>query len=214
MGNERFSRLVLCFAETLSSRTSRMSLDPIIIADAGPLIRLAAAGLLDALKVTNRAIVIVDRVEAEVCGDLSKPFAREIAHWMDRMNGAVEHARTVEGAGIEAMMQSARTPDELQSLKRKLRHSGERAIREYVEEMEPADADDALVLYEDRDMPSLMQAATAPMTLMTTRGFVRFLAARGLNVDAVAALERIATTYDLKPPVTMRIEQAGREGGR
>ena len=191
-----------------------MSLDPIIIADAGPLIRLAAAGLLDALKVTNRANVIVDRVEAEVCGDLSKPFAREIAHWMDRMNGAVEHARTVEGAGIEAMTQSARTPDELQSLKHKLRHSGERAIREYVEEMEPADADDALVLYEDRDMPSLMQAATAPMTLMTTRGFVRFLAARGLNVDAVAALERIATTYDLKPPVTMRIEQAGREGGR
>ena len=80
--------------------------------------------------------------------------------------------------------------------------------------MEPADADDVLVLYEDRDMPSLMQAATAPMTLMTTRGFVRFLAARGLNVDAVAAPERIATTYDLKPPVTMRIEQAGREGGR
>ena len=211
------SHSIVCHAMTVPlhfNRISRMNPDPIIIADAGPLIRLAAAGLLDALKLTNRAIVIVDRVEAEVCGDSSKPFALEIAQWIVRMNGAVEHARTVEGAGIEAMAQNVRTPEELQSLKRKLRHSGERAIREYVEGMEPQDADDALVLYEDRDMPSLMQAATVPMTLMTTRGFVRFLAARGINVDAVAALERIAANYDLKPPVTMRIEQAGMDGGK
>ena len=53
---------------------------PIIVADAGPLIRLAAAGLLDTLRGLNRQIVLVDRVEAEVIGDRSKPFADEIGN--------------------------------------------------------------------------------------------------------------------------------------
>ena len=48
---------------------------PIIVADAGPLIRLAAAGLLDTLRGLNRRVVLVDRIEDEVVGDQSKPFA-------------------------------------------------------------------------------------------------------------------------------------------
>ena len=52
---------------------------PIIVADAGPLIRLAAAGLLDTLRGLNRRIVLVDRVEDAVAGDRTKPFAAEIA---------------------------------------------------------------------------------------------------------------------------------------
>ena len=55
---------------------------PIIVADAGPLIRLAAAGLLDTLRGLNRRIVLVDRVRDEIIGDLSKPFAAEIAAWI------------------------------------------------------------------------------------------------------------------------------------
>ncbi len=39
---------------------------PIIVADAGPLIRLAAAGLLDTMRGLNRRIVLVDRIEEEV----------------------------------------------------------------------------------------------------------------------------------------------------
>ena len=35
---------------------------PIVVADAGPLIRLAAAGILDTLRGLNRRIVLVDRV--------------------------------------------------------------------------------------------------------------------------------------------------------
>lgn len=46
--------------------------DPIVIADAGPLIRLAAADLLDAMRLTNRKIVIVDRIEEEVASDTAK----------------------------------------------------------------------------------------------------------------------------------------------
>jgi hypothetical protein len=70
--------------------------DPIIIADPGPLIRLAAAELLDTMRLTNRRIVLVDRIEEEVCGDPSKPFASEISAWIASMNGALERAETFE----------------------------------------------------------------------------------------------------------------------
>src|ERR1700712_6088218 len=107
--------------------------DPIIIADAGPLIRLAAAGLLDSMRLTNRQVVVVDRVEEEACGDPSKPFAAEILAWMARMKGAIEHAETLEGIAIAALRLRDPTPENQLMLKRAMRNSGERAIREYVE---------------------------------------------------------------------------------
>lgn len=181
--------------------------DPIVVADAGPLIRLAAAGLLDTLRLTNRRIVIVDRVEEEVCGDPSKPFAREIADWMERMNGAIDHAVTTEGLGIAKRRElAAQSPEHAAALKRALRDSGERAIREYVEAFRPSDVTSALVLYEDSTVPNLMAAALVPMTLMSTRAFVRLIAERGYNRDAVEALEGIASQYSLKPPISTVIE--------
>ncbi|MEN3150187.1 hypothetical protein ABCW43_23060 [Neorhizobium sp. IRAMC:178] len=90
---------------------------PIVIADAGPLIRLAAAGLLDAMRLTNRKIVIV---------------------------------------------------------------------------------------YEDGAVPNLIAAATVPMTLVTTRAFVREIEERGYNLDAVQALE--AVPYNLKPAIRTVID--------
>lgn len=178
--------------------------DPIVIADAGPLIRLAAAGLLDSMRLTNRKIVIVDRIEEEVCGDLSKPFAPEIQAWMTSMNGAIEHAETLEGIAITTLRERATTSEAQEKLKRALRNSGERAIREYVETMSPQDTDEALVLYEDSAIPNLMAAATVPMTLVTTRAFVREIEERGYNLDAVQALE--AVPYNLKPAIRTVIE--------
>ncbi|WFR94144.1 hypothetical protein [Rhizobium tumorigenes] len=180
--------------------------NPIIIADAGPLIRLAAAGLLDSMRLTNRRIVLVDRIEEEVCGDPTKPFAAEISTWIASMNGAIEHAETLEGIAISALRSRAKNPLDLQKLKRAMRNSGERAIREYVETLDPRDADEALVLYEDGAVPSLMAAATVPMTLMSTRAFVRMISERGYNRDAVQALEAIASIYNLKPIVSTVIE--------
>jgi hypothetical protein len=183
------------------------SRNPIVIADAGPLIRLAAAGLLDAMRLTNRKIVIVDRVEEEACGDLSKPFAKAIADWMARVGEAVEHAITTEGLGIAKRRElAAHSPEHAQALKRALRDSGERAIREYVEIFRPADVDSVLVLFEDTMVPSLMAAATVPMTLMSTRAFVRMIAERGYNRDAAKALEAIASQFDLKPAISTVFE--------
>ena len=175
--------------------------DPLIIADAGPLIRLAAAGLLDAIRLTNRRVVMVDRIEEEVCGDLAKPFAKDIADWLGQMAPAVERVETLEGLAISALRER---PDQADRLKEALRNSGERATREYVEAIEPEDAGEALILYEDGAVPNLMAAAMVPMTLVTTRAFVRDLAERGYNRDALDALE--AVPYALKPAIRTIIE--------
>ena len=185
---------------------------PIIIADARPLIRLAAAGLLESLRGLNRRIVLVDRVVDEVVGDASKPFAGEVAAWIVRMGEAIERARTVEGYGIEALRQDAASDEAKALLKRRLRDSGERAIREFIEGLEPDEAGVAIVVYEDRDAPALMAAARVPLTLMTTRRFARLVNEWGVKVDAVAALEAIADRYDLKPSANMEIEPAGPTG--
>ena len=188
-----------------------MTLDersPVVIADAGPLIRLAAAGLLGSLRGLNRRIVLVDRVEDEVSADRTKPFAEEIAAWIEAMGPAIERVRTVEGYGIAALRESADTPEAASLLKRRLRDSGERAIREFVEGFEPDDASAAIILYEDRDAPALMAAARVPLTLMTTRRFARLVNDWGINVDAVAAIETLAGRYDLKPSTMIEIEPA------
>lgn len=181
--------------------------DPIVVADSGPLIRLAAAGLLDSLRLTNRKVVLVDRVEDEVVGDPSKPFAREIIEWIDRMDDAIEHAVTTEGLGIAKRRElAAHSAEQAAALKRALRDSGERAIREYVEAFRPTDESSALVVYEDSNVPVLMAAAMAPLTLMSTRAFVRMIAERGYNRDAVAALEAVAARYSLKPAISTIVE--------
>ena len=138
------------------------------------------------------------------------------------MNGAIEHAGTVEGAGIAALRAQAASDEDRQALKRKLRNSGERAIREYIESFRPADADSALVLYEDSAVPALMAAASVSMTLMSTRAFARMIAERGYNADAVTALEATAAQFSLKPAISTIIEAnafvqeddlPGRDGG-
>lgn len=180
--------------------------EPIIIADAGPPIRLAAAGLLDSLRGLNRRIVLVDRVEDEVCGDLTKPFSQDVAEWLIKMGPAIHRARTVEGIGIASLREKAATPEDIAFLKRSLRDSGERAIREFIESYDPQDSMSVIVVYEDRDTPALMAAARVPMTLMTTRRFARQVADWGVNVHAVDALEAIANRYDLKPPIVTQID--------
>jgi hypothetical protein len=70
---------------------------PIVVADAGPLIRLAAAGLLGSLRGLNRRIVLVDGIADEVVGDSSKPYAREMANWIAEMGDAILCAQTVTG---------------------------------------------------------------------------------------------------------------------
>jgi hypothetical protein len=179
--------------------------DPIVMADTGPLIRLAAAGLLDGLRATNRRVVIVDRVEAEATQDRSKPFAKEIAEWIARNSDSIERPRTVIGAGIEKLKSEQSTPEQERLLKAALRNSGEKAIRDFLEEWAPATRG-ALVVYEDEDVPIVLQATRIPLMLMTTRRFARQLAEWGINVDAVAAIEEVAKTFATRPSMSGEID--------
>jgi hypothetical protein len=172
---------------------------PIVVADAGPLIRLAAAGLLDTMRGMNRRIVLVDRVEDEVAGDLAKPFAAEIKAWLARMGEAILRVETVTGVGVAALRGRERTPSEDALLKSALRDSGEQAVREFVGHWRPTESASAVVLYEDRKVATLFLDVDFPVTLMTTRAFARVIAQWGVNADAVTALEAVAERYDLKP---------------
>ena len=179
--------------------------DPIVMADTGPLIRLAAAGLLDGLRATNRRVVIVDRVEAEATEDQSKPFAKEIAEWIARNDDSIERPRTVVGAGIEKLESEPNTPEQQRLLKAALRNSGEKAIRDFLEEWAPA-TQGALVVYEDDDVPRILQSTRVPIQLMTTRRFARQLVDWGINVDAVAAIEEVAKRFTTKPSMSGEID--------
>ena len=185
---------------------SPASREPIVIADAGPLLRLAAAGLLPMLARLNRRIVMVDRVEDELVGDDSKPYAREIAAWIASEGDALLRVSTIVGEGIASLKGRARTPDEDARLKSGLRNSGELALREFVDLWRPDSVSSAVVLYEDRKVPNLFLEVDYPVTLMTTRAFVRTVASWGVNLDAPAALEAVATLYDLKPAMIGEID--------
>ena len=179
---------------------------PIIVADAGPLIRLAAAGILDTVRGLNRRIVLVDRVEDEVIGDLTKPFAADIAAWIAGLGEAALRVETVVGIGVATLRARTRTPAEDALLKSALRDSGEQALREFVAHWEPTEATSAVVLYEDRKVATLFLDVNFPVTLMTTRAFVATVTRWGINQDAVAALEGIADRYDLKPALMAEID--------
>lgn len=182
------------------------SREPIIIADAGPILRLAAAGLLGMLPRLNRRIVLVDRVEDELIGDEAKPFAGEIKSWIESEGEALLRVPTVIGEGIRSLKARERSPDEDARLKASLRNSGELALREFVDFWRPDEASSAVVLYEDRKVPNLFLEVDYPITLMTTRAFARTMASWGVNLDAPAALEAIADIYDLKPAMIGEID--------
>ena len=172
---------------------------PIIVADAGPLIRLAAAGLLDTLRGLNRSVVLVDRVKEEVIGDLAKPFAHEIANWISTMGAAIEHVDTLVGVGMRLLEAKARSPAEDAVLKKSKRNSGEAALREFVYDWRPTGASSAIVLYEDARVALDFLYAEFPVTLMTTRSFANLIAAWGVNIDARAILEAKASDYVMQP---------------
>lgn len=185
---------------------SPASREPIVIADAGPILRLAAAGLLSMLARLNRRIVLVDRVEDELVGDAAKPYAAEIAQWIAAEGEALLRVQTIIGEGIAALKGRARTPEEEARLKSGLRNSGELALREFVDLWRPDSLASAVVLYEDRKVPNLFLEVDYPVTLMTTRAFVRTVASWGINLDAPAALEAVAAIYDLKPAMIGEID--------
>jgi hypothetical protein len=154
------------------------------------------------LRLLNRRVVLVDRIEEEAIADLSKPFAQDIKVWIEQMGDSILHVPTVEGQGIKALRRDAASPQLKKLLKNAMRNSGERATREFVEIHAPRSAEDALVVYEDIDLHDQLAATMVPLTAVTTRRFAQVLNEWGINVDAEERLSKIPSKYDLKPAQT------------
>lgn len=148
----------------------------------------------------------MDRVEEEVVGDFSKPFAAEIAAWIDGLGEAALRVETVVGIGVAALRARPRTPAGDALLKSALRDSGEQALREFVAHWHPTEASSTVVLYEDRKVATLFLDVEFPVTLMMARAFVATVTRWGINQDAIAALEAISGLYDMKPALVGEID--------
>ena len=110
------------------------------------------------------------------------------------------------GIGVQTLRQRPPSLERDALLRSALRDSGEQALREFVAHWHPTETASAVVLYEDRKVATRFLDIDFPVTLMTTRAFVATVSRWGANADAVAALEAIATLYDLKPALVGEID--------
>jgi hypothetical protein len=150
----------------------------ILVTDTSPLIHLAA---IDCLHLLNELghVTIVDMVRHEATGDQSKPFAREVAAWIAEgekpgSNRPVTVAQTETGEAFRLARLS--NPDF------KMPNGGEVAIAEWLSSTLDATSVPALVVYEDKKLPRLveLQGMSGTVYTVTTRAVLRFAEERGL----------------------------------
>jgi predicted nucleic acid-binding protein len=163
----------------------------VVVPDMSPLIHLAAAGRLTLLQEFGR-VVVMDIVAHEASDDLTKPWAREVAEWLRKgqdvgSNQPVEVVKTEIGEAYRL----ARQADPHFTM----RDAGERAIRDWLVDSLPEIGGPALVVYEDKRMPALIQRERLEdvVVMATTRAILTFAQERGLIPSAEEAWNDIIT---------------------
>ncbi len=161
----------------------------VVVPDVSPLIHLAAAGALTLLHEFGR-VIVMDVVAFEASADIEKPWAREVAAWIQRdaPKGAppVEVAPTEIGEAYRLARQA--------NPRFRLRNAGENAIRDWLLEMLPVVGGPALVVYEDQKVPKLIQRERMDelVVMATTRALLNFAEERGLINSAEDTWHAIA----------------------
>lgn len=157
----------------------------VVVPDMSPLIHLAAAGRLPLLHEFGR-VVVMDIVAHEASDDMTKPWAREVADWLRKgqeagSNQPVEVVKTEIGEAYRL----ARQADPSFTM----RDAGERAIRDWLVDSLPEIGGPALVIYEDKRMPGLIQRERLEemVVMATTRAVLTFAQERGLIASAEEA---------------------------
>jgi predicted nucleic acid-binding protein len=147
-----------------------------------PLIHLAAAGQLRLLNEFGR-VIVMDIVAYEATSDLERPWARDVEAWLAKgrepgSNQPVEVVKTEIGEAYRLARQA--NPDF------KLQDAGERAIRDWLVDTLPEVGGPALVIYEDKKMPRLIQREQLGdiVVVATTRAVLAFAEERGLITSA------------------------------
>ncbi len=171
----------------------------VVVPDTAPLIHLAAGGALDVLTGMGR-VVIPDVVVMEATHHAAKPWAAEIAAWIEA------GARPGSNAGIEvaesefgdlyrlALREGARTP----------RNAGEIAIAAWLGDNLRAVGGPALVVYENGRVPTLLlrEGVAAEVAVATTRNLLSLAQEAGLLPDAEAVWLRIVAAVPTANPAS------------
>jgi hypothetical protein len=170
----------------------------IVVPDMSPLIHLAAAGQLGLLHSFGR-VLVMDIVAYEASGDSARPWARQVGAWLKQgqlpgSNQPVEVVKTEIG---EAYRLARQTDPGFT-----MRDAGERAIRDWLVDMLPTVGGPALVIYEDKRMPGLIQREQLSeiVVLATTRAMLTFAEQRGLIPSAEATWKDIVSRASSASP--------------
>jgi len=156
----------------------------VVVPDMSPLIHLAAAGMLYLLQEFGR-VIVMDIVAYEASADPTKPWAREVANWIQQGQGpGSNHAVEIVKTEIGEAWRLARQTDP----GFKMQNAGERAIRDWLVDSLLEVGGPALVIYEDKRLPKLIQREHLDniVVLATTRAALRFAEDRGLISSAEA----------------------------
>lgn len=176
-----------------------------MVPDAGPLISLAKAGLLDLLLLPGYPIYVVDQVCYEVTGSKRFPDAIRIEEFIQRHPGAVHEFSTAVGqaAALRRAQGEVRQPGQ-----------GEAAIAEFLQRLDEVTGDpDApvLLLFEDGDIGKSRFLLPDSIHLVSTLAFLRGLERRRLIQSADNAWQRIEAAG--RSPSSASVDQPGSGAG-
>lgn len=172
----------------------------VILPDTSPLVHLAAVGALSVLNGMGR-VVVVDVVALEATNDQTKPYAREIAAWIEAgrkpgSNQPVEVAATELGPLYKlALDQNVKPP----------RNAGEIAITEWLADELRHLGGPALVVYENGRVPAMLarEGVAATVAVATTRNLLELAQREGLIPNAEALWSRIVKAAPTANPASV-----------
>ena len=153
-----------------------MSKPKIILPDTSPLIHLAAVGALSVLNQLG-SVVVADMVVYEAIGDLSKPWASEIAAWIEE--------GTREGSNAPIMVEQTEIGETFRLAletdpQHRMPNAGENAIIDWLGTK--AETHEAIVVYENGRVPEAIrrQGFNADISVVTTRAFLALAELEGV----------------------------------
>jgi hypothetical protein len=186
-----------CEGHTISDPRSKPT---VILPDTNPLLHLAAADALSVLTRLGR-VVVVDVVVLEATNDRSKPYAREIAAWIEAgqqpgSNQPGEIAATELGPLYKLAIEQRLKPP---------RNAGEIAIAEWLAHELRHIEGPVLVVYENGRVPAMLarEDVAATVAVATTRNLLELAQREGIIQDAEALWARIPQAVPTANPASV-----------
>ncbi len=172
----------------------------VIVPDTAPLIHLAAGDALHVLTDMG-PVVVVDVVVLEATASLDKPYARQVAAWIEDGQQAGSNAPvTLVETELGALYRLA-----LASGLKAPRNTGEIAIADWLADNLLRLGGPALVVYENGRVPNMLarEGVAATVAVATTRNLLEMAQEQGLIADAAAVWARISAAAPTANPASV-----------